>query len=567
MPFNRSLRPVGFAAILALSPLPAVAAEDLAGPYLAARHANAVGDYAAVVEYGTRALARDPENRGLMEGLIIAQVGLGQLDDAVPVARRLVSLAPDNQIAGLVMLADVLEREEWSAVDKLFDDGLSLGPLMNDLIRAWSAIGQGQMSRAIELFDGLTAGEGSSEAALFQKALALALVGDYQGAASILGGDEMTLRLNREGIVAYAQILSQLERNPDAVQMLDKVFANTSDPDLITLRDELAAGKPIAFTAITSAREGLSQLFYEVGDSLRDDADPGLILIYARMAEHLVPDNTGAILLAAEVLEKMERYRLAAQTYDRIGPDSRAYPQAQLGKATALRRTGDVEGGIAVLEALADTHPDIAAVHVSLGDALRFEQRYDEATPHYDAAIALFTGDNPAQWAVYFARGITLERQSEWDRAEADFRKALELSPDQPSVLNYLGYSFVERHKNLDEALDMIERAVAARPFDGYIRDSLGWVFYRLGRYDEAVEEMERAVELMSTDPVLNDHLGDVYWAVGRKREARFQWSRALSFITDDTDPEELKPDRVRRKLEVGLDVVLEEEGGAPIRK
>lgn len=567
MPFSRTLRPLGFAALLALSSLPARAAEDMAGAYLAARHANMTGDYSAVVEFGTRALARDPENRGLMEGLIIAQVGLGQLDDAVPVARRLVSLKPDNQIAGLVLLADALANEEWDAADKLFEDGLSLGGLMNDMIGAWSAIGQGRMSRAVELFDALAEAEGSAEAALFQKAMALALVGDYEGAADILGGGEMTLRLNRNGIIAYAQVLSQLERNPDAVEMLDKVFANTTDPELTTLRAELAAGKPIPFTAVGSAREGLSQLFFEVGDSLMGDTDPALVLIYARMAEHLKPDNTGAILLSAEVLEEMERFELAAQTYDRIASDSRAYPQAQLGKATALRRTGDTEGGIAVLEALAETHPDIAAVHVSLGDALRFEQRYAEATPHYDTAIALFTGDNPAQWAVYFARGITLERQGEWDRAEADFRKALELSPDQPSVLNYLGYSFVERQENLDEALDMIERAVAARPFDGYIRDSLGWVYYRLGRYDEAVEEMERAVELMPTDPVLNDHLGDVYWAVDRKREARFQWSRALSFITDETDPDELKPDRVRRKLQVGLDVVLDEEGGAPIQR
>lgn len=571
MPFPRTLRPSGLAsglaALLALTSLPALAAEDYAGAYLAARHANIEGDYAAVVEYGTRALARDPENRGLMEGLIIAQVGLGQLGDAVPVARRLASLAPENQIAGLVILADTLQREKWEAADALFENGLSLGGLMNDLIRAWSAIGQGRMSQAVDLFDGLAAREGSAEAALFQKAMALALVGDYEGAADILGGGEMVLRLNRNGIVAYAQVLSQLERNPDAVEMLDQVFPETTDPELVTLRAELEAGKPIAFDAVNSAGEGLSQLFFEIGDSLQGETDPGLVLIYARMAEHLKPDNAGAILLSAEVLEEMQRYELAATAYDRITPDSRAYPQAQLGKATALRRLGDVAGGIEVLERLAEDHADIAAVQVSLGDALRFEQRYADATPYYDAAIALFEEDHPGQWAVYFARGITEEREGLWDKAEADFRKALELFPDQPSVLNYLGYSYVEQKKNLDEALDMIQRAVASRPFDGYIRDSLGWVFYRLGRYDEAVEEMERAVELMPTDPVLNDHLGDVYWAVDRKREARFQWSRALSFITDETDPDELKPERVRQKLELGLDAVLEAEGGEPIKR
>ncbi|MCB1328433.1 MAG: tetratricopeptide repeat protein, partial [Maritimibacter sp.] len=175
--------------------------------------------------------------------------------------------------------------------------------------------------------------------------------------------------------------------------------------------------------------------------------------------------------------------------------------------------------------------------------------------------------EQPSQWRVYFARGITYERRGDWAAAEADFRKALALSPEQPSVLNYLGYSLVERRENFDEALDMIKRAVGARPYDGYIRDSLGWVYYRLARYEDAVAEMERAVELLPLEPVLNDHLGDTFWAVGRLREARFQWRRALSFITDDTDLDELNPDRIRRKLEVGLDVVLDEEGGEPIQK
>ncbi len=133
-------------------------------------------------------------------------------------------------------------------------------------------------------------------------------------------------------------------------------------------------------------------------------------------------------------------------------------------------------------------------------------------------------------------------------------------------MLNYLGYSLVEEQRKLDEALDMIERAVAASPDSGYIVDSLGWVYYRLGRYDEAVMQMERAVELEAVDPVINDHLGDVYWAVGRKREAQFQWQRALSFIAYGQTDTEAEPDRIRRKLEVGLDAVLEEEGAPPLR-
>ncbi|MEO1239893.1 MAG: tetratricopeptide repeat protein, partial [Pseudomonadota bacterium] len=164
-------------------------------------------------------------------------------------------------------------------------------------------------------------------------------------------------------------------------------------------------------------------------------------------------------------------------------------------------------------------------------------------------------------WVVHFARGITHEREDRWEEAEADFRKALELNPGQPQVLNYLGYSFVEMNTNMEEALELIEQAVEGRPDSGFITDSLGWALYRLGRYDEAVVHMERAVELEPVDPIINDHLGDVYWAVGRHREAEFQWHRALSF-----EPEEEDAERIRRKLEVGLDVVLEEEGAPALR-
>jgi Flp pilus assembly protein TadD len=187
-------------------------------------------------------------------------------------------------------------------------------------------------------------------------------------------------------------------------------------------------------------------------------------------------------------------------------------------------------------------------------------ERYDDASKAYDTAIALLEGTEAEDWFLYYVRGITHEREDRWPLAEADFRKALELNPNHPSVLNYLGYSFVEMQINLDEALQMIETAVNLRPRDGYITDSLGWVYYRLGRYEEAVDWMESATQLMPVDPIINDHLGDVYWAVGRKREARFQWMRALSF-----EPEEEDANRIRRKLEVGLDVVLSEEGADPL--
>jgi tetratricopeptide (TPR) repeat protein len=228
-----------------------------------------------------------------------------------------------------------------------------------------------------------------------------------------------------------------------------------------------------------------------------------------------------------------EQYELAAETYGAVPETDDQYVEAQMGRAEALERQGALEDALAVLRDLADrpagpcAGPCRAGRHAAPGRALRRggRQLYRCARPRRHG--------QSRYWFLFYTRAICYHLTDNWPPAEADFRKALELNPGQPQVLNYLGYSLVEQRRNLDEALDMIERAVAARPDSGFIVDSLAWVYYRLGRFDEAVEPMERAAELLPTDPIINDHLGDVYWMVGRQREARFQWERALSL-----DPE-----------------------------
>jgi len=260
-------------------------------------------------------------------------------------------------------------------------------------------------------------------------------------------------------------------------------------------------------------------------------------------------------LLTAEILEKLGRRDLAQDVYAEVAPGSYGYFTAAVGVADVLRSRGDFEASIVQLSSLISDYGDRPMLYVTMGDVYRQMQEYNQAVISYSEAIRKMEPNDPQLWYVYYVRGISYERIGDWPKSDADFRQSLELQPNRPQVLNYLGYSLVERRENLDEALAMIERAVALRPNSGYIVDSLGWVYYRLGRFEDAVEPMERATELMATDPIVNDHLGDVYWMVGRFHEARFQWQRALSF-----DPEEAEAERIRRKLDVGLDVVLAEE-------
>jgi len=270
--------------------------------------------------------------------------------------------------------------------------------------------------------------------------------------------------------------------------------------------------------------------------------------------------------LSAELLDNLGRYELSVSTYKQVPRDHPDYHAAEMGRAEALRRAAKPDAAIEVLEQLTREFPTQPTVYSALGDLLRQQEKYAEAVTAYDSALSFMEPKSASNWFLLYARGISLERLAQWDRAEADFRAALELNPDRPEVLNYLGYSLVEKQIKLDEALNMIERAVAARPGSGYIVDSLGWVLYRLGRYDEAVAHMEQAVALMPVDAVVNDHLGDVFWAVGRYLEAEFQWKRALSFVDPEDTDSEADPDRIRRKLEIGLDEVLVEEGAEPLK-
>jgi Flp pilus assembly protein TadD len=220
---------------------------------------------------------------------------------------------------------------------------------------------------------------------------------------------------------------------------------------------------------------------------------------------------------------------------------------------------GRTAQAVTQLQDLSVKRPGDINIKTALGDALRRAGDCALAVKAYDAATAMVPDPAPGNWPLFYKRAGCLLQIGNWPAAEADFRTALKLDPNQPRVLNELGYSYVDRGDNLDEALQMIQRAVAASPESGYIVDSLAWAYYRLGRFEDAVAPQEKASKLMPLDPVVTDHLGDIYWSVGRKREAEFQWHRALSF-----GPEDREKARIQRKLDLGLDQVLIEEKANP---
>ena len=561
---------VAFSASGTFASAQSASADGLAGSYLAARAATFESDFSAAADYYTRALVRDPSNPLLMENVVFAHLAQGQMKKAIPVAERLWQSNARSQAANIVMVGGFALSEDFQAILDRDLETRQTHPLVDGLLEAWAQMGIGSVDKAIVVFDRIGEEEALRPFAAYHKALALASAGNYGGAEALFAeNDGQLTRLSRRSALARIEIQSQLGEFDLALATLNDSFGSGSDPALDDIRSRLEAKQALGFSIASTARDGIAEVFFTLAAVMNGEAANDFVLMYARVASALSPQHVDAVLLSAELLDQLGRYELSIATYKQVPSDHPKYYAAEMGRAEALRRAAKPDAAAEVLEQLVGDFPTLPQISISLGDLLRQQEDYAGAISAYDSALSHMAEDSGSRWFLHYARGISHERLKDWPKAEADFRASLELRPNSPQVLNYLGYSLVEKEdtpEKLDEALGMIERAVTAQPNSGYIVDSLGWVFYRLGRYADAVGHMERAVELMPIDPVVNDHLGDVYWAVGRLREAEFQWKRALSFIKSGEGDGEADPDRIRSKLELGLDAVLEQEGAAPLQ-
>ena len=562
-----SFRPIVLALGLSffLGSTTALAAPDgVAGPYLAAQQAERRGDIAEAARLYTKTLARDRENVVLLERAMMHQIAAGRVSEGITLAKRLEASQPGHHLGVLALAAELLAKDEAGKARDLFTtEGAETGPFVAQIMNAWAAYDDGDQDTARDLLTALEQSDENGQAgqivAVYHLGLLEAATGQDEAAVAALeraadlseGG---TLRLAR----LRAEALARLGRTDEAVAVIEERLEGTyGDERLTRLAADIADGKQPG-PLVTTGAEGSAEVLFGVSGLLARGRNRLIALAYSRIAVYLNPDLVEARLLIGEVLDQDEQYDLAIAAFESIPDDVPEAQTARIAKAEALNDAGETDQAVAELEAVVASFPNSLDARTTLGDILRRKERYEEAAIAYDGAVDLIGEPARQHWVLFYQRGIAFERAKVWEKAEADFRTALELEPDQPLVLNYLGYSWVEQGQNLGEAERMIEKAVEQRPEDGYIVDSLGWVLYRLGDFNRAVEHLERAVELRPVDPVINDHFGDALWMVGRKIEAEFQWKRALSF-----EPEEKEAKRIRRKLEIGLDDVLAEEEAA----
>jgi tetratricopeptide (TPR) repeat protein len=564
--FNRFIS-VLKSVVLSGTLITAAAAQEASGPYIAARQAAIAHDYEFAVEYFSRALVKSPLDVVLSEQAMSAFLAAGDVSKAQILAKALNPGLNSHPLAGILLLTQSFQTENYKAALAQLESTSVAGAAVDDLLKGWALMGLGRVGDALKSFDTASKEQGMRSFGLYQKALAFSLVGDFESAEAIFSVKDQTLvAVSFRASLARAQILVQLDRSIDAINFLSDLYGEDAGQEVRAMIAQLQAGAAVDFDVVRSGSEGAGEVLFFLALALQNGEGNDGRLLYTRLASYLAPNNMNALLLSAKLLEGLGNYGLAIEAYDAVPRSHPAFVSAELGRAQALSKIGKIEMGIEVLGQLAESFPNLRQVHATLGEFLRQDGQYERAIVSYDIAIDMIDHSMPEHWYVHYVRGTAHDRLGDWELGLRDFDRALSLSPNQFQVLNYVGYSLVERGERLEEALSMIERAVVAQPKAGYILDSLGWVQFRLGYYEGAIVHMERAVELMATDPVVNNHLGDVYWAVGRKTEARFQWLRALSFVTEATGSDDINMIRMHHKLDIGLDAVLAEEGAPPLK-
>ena len=519
------------------------------GSYLAARHASVERDAASAAKFYRSALQADPRNSELIDRAFISAIAGGDIEEAVKFGRLLLRADKNNRVANLVVGIHELKQKKYTTARGSLQRSIR-GPitdLVGTLLQAWALQGEGNASQAIALIDKL---QGPEWYPIF-KDLHSGLIADVAGRASDAGKRyERALKLDNSALRVVDAYGRWSSRHQDAARAIDaygEFSKKLADHPLVNeALAQIKAGKKLP-PLVTTPQAGAAEALYGLGASLSRRGGEDLALVYLQLALYLEPQHGLALLSLADLYEAIKRPQLALKVYERVPATSPLKRNAQIQEATALEGVDRADDAIKLLKDIVGNNgKDLDAI-MALGNVQRARKQFAECSDTYSKALDVAPredgegktdakADTKKNWIIYYFRGICHERSKQWPKAEADLKKALAMQPEQAHVLNYLGYSWVDQGVNLDEGMKMIRRAVEQRPDDGYIVDSLGWAYYRIGQYEDAVKHLERAIELKPQDPTINDHLGDAYWRVGRTLEAKFQWAHARDLNPDPAD-------------------------------
>jgi|SRR5579871_4740692 len=511
------------------------APSEVFSDYLIGRFAMNQADPQTAATQFLRALAAHPDDQDLLQQAFIACLVAGRAE-AVQLAHQL----PDSQAAQLLLGETAVRAGHWEAAEHQFTNlsRQGLTQLLQPLLVAWSQQGTGHTDAALATLRPLLDDQRFRGIYVLHSAMIADQAGRETEAGKLYHVAASEFGASNPGLARMLASWEARQGHPgEARRTLEALVSEV--PELsIALPAMIAASKT---AAVPHATDGMAEAFFAFAATLRQQDSGDFAMVLLRLALDLRPDFTPARILAADILESEQHLENALQMLAPVGNDDPLSPVIRLQRSAISERLGRTDEAMRELQRLAHDFPDSPLPAMRQGDLLRDKQRFTDAIAAYDRAIAKIKTPAVSDWLVYYDRGMCYERAHQWNKAEADFKHALTLSPDQPFVLNYLGYSWADMNQNLPEARKMIDKAVQRRPNDGAIIDSLGWVMLRQGQTADAVATLERAVELEPEDASINGHLGDAYWAAGRKLEAAYQWRRALTFNPEPDDAAKLE--------------------------
>ncbi len=519
------------------APVAATQPDPALGAFLAARYADSVSDPASAARFYATALKADPGNQELAEAGFLAGVLAGS-----PEALQLAPRLPGNALAALLSGNQAAMNGDYGQAAQFFKSlpGDQLAALIEPLLLAWTRLGQGNEQAAL---NGLTASfnkAGFGAVYVLNAAMIADSAGDRKTAAQLYGavsGAAPNLRL--------AEILASWYTRQG-----DKARAQAVLADLVATHPDLAIALPqirqqMNAPVISTPVQGLAEAYLTLAASLSQPQAMFLRTVFLRFSLQLRPDLSAARLILANTQingddpsytptpTQMEN---ALTTLAPIQPTDPLYGPAAAQEASLYASLNQPDKAVALLDGLIASHPHNPGLLASAGDVWRSASQCGQALPYYQKAIAMAGTPPPAEaWTLYFDRGICEDQTGNWAAAEPDIETALRLSPDQPYVLNYLGYSWAKRDVKLDQAKAMLEKAAALDPNDGAVLDSLGYVELKRGNTKSALALLIQAVQLSPDDAEVNAHLGDAFWQAGQSVQAAYQWDRALDLNPDPT--------------------------------
>jgi tetratricopeptide (TPR) repeat protein len=531
-------------------------AQSLEGNFLSAYVAGTAKDTEAASVFFREAIAEDPSNQELLERGFVAFLASGAMPEAYRAAERLSGRDGSNNLAQFALGVRALKNQKYTDARSRLARGTRgrQADLTATLLTAWAYAGAKDGKQALATVDKLKNERAFNQFREYHAALIADVIGNPGEAEkrfkAAYEGERNTLQV----VDAYGRFLAKRGRKDEAIKVY-KAFDELAPrhPIVMAALKALDEGKPLT-PLVTNAQQGAAELLYGLGVVGNTQGDELTAIIYLRLGLDLEPNHPLALVTLGDVYERLKQYDQANAIFERVPKTApvRASADIAIGQNYELMGRGDE--AISHLEKLMKERPEDVEVVMALGNVQRSRKKFAEAAETYNNAIQLIGEPQRGHWILYFYRGTSYERAKQWDKAEADLKKAMELVPEglpaaQAQVMNYLAYSWVDQNLNIDEAFKMLQRAVELAPRDGMIIDSLGWAYYRMGRYEEAVRELEKAVELKAGDPTINDHLGDAYWKVGRKVEAKFQWDHAKN-----SEPEHEDLVKILKKIDNGME-------------